>query len=70
LVEAVTYEDGDIDFDGDVDLYDFRMWKEIYQSQPGAAPVAGVPEPSSVALSLAALVGIAAVVRRRSYRAQ
>ena len=64
--EVVGYEHGDIDFDNDVDLADFQRFLEVY---PGAAAAAsGVPEPSSVGLSLCVLAGIAAVARRRSHR--
>ncbi|MDC0936877.1 PEP-CTERM sorting domain-containing protein [Pirellulales bacterium] len=67
---SVAYEDGDIDFDGDVDLGDFAQLKNILQNPPATAQATGVPEPSSVVLSLSALAGIAALARRRSQRAQ
>jgi hypothetical protein len=58
----VTYADGDIDVDGDVDLADFRQFKALF---PGAVAAAeGVPEPSGLVLVLSALAGIAASVRR------
>ena len=67
---SVAYGDGDIDFDGDVDLEDFAQLKAILQNPLATALATGVPEPSSVVLSLSALAGIAALARRRSQRAQ
>jgi hypothetical protein len=60
----VAYENGDIDTDGEIDLDDFGQFKALF---PGvAAQTASVPEPSSLALALCALVPLAALVRRRS----
>jgi hypothetical protein len=62
----VSYCDGDIDFDGDVDLYDFRRFKTLF---PGAVAAAtSVPEPSCLALVLCALAGIAVRGQRPGYR--
>jgi hypothetical protein len=58
----VTYSDGDIDFDSDIDLYDFRQFKVLFPGLVAAAT--GVPEPSSLALTLCALAGITALVPR------
>ena len=68
LDREVGYEDGDIDFDGDIDLDDFGQWKEIYLHLSQTSSAIGVPEPSSVALSLWALAGIALQVRHRGHR--
>jgi hypothetical protein len=59
----VGYGDGDIDLDGDVDLEDFGQFKALFPGVTAAAT--SVPEPSSLALGLGALTGIAALVRRR-----
>ena len=64
----VDFSKGDIDLDFDVDLDDFIQFREIFLQQPPLAAGTGVPEPSSVALLLAALTGVAAVARRRNHR--
>ena len=59
----VSISDGDIDFDRDVDLRDFRQFKALF---PGVvAEAIGVPEPSTAILALWAPAGIA-LLRRRS----
>jgi T5SS/PEP-CTERM-associated repeat protein len=61
--------DGDADADGDVDGSDFLAWQRQLGSGPPATPAVGaVPEPSTVALLAAALVGLAAPARRRIRR--
>ena len=70
LDRTVGYEEGDIDFNGKIDLRDFSQFKAIFQNQAGAAAATGVPEPSSVVLSLFALTGIAAIAQRRGHRAR
>ena len=61
--------DGDADADGDVDGFDFLAWQRQLGSGPPATPAVGaVPEPSTVALVVAALVGLAAPARRRIRR--
>ena len=57
---------GDADWDGDVDGDDFLKWQSNFgtRAAPGAAAVAGVPEPSSLVLLL--LGGLSLLARRRS----
>jgi hypothetical protein len=51
----VSFEDGDIDFDQDIDLVDFRQFKAQF---PGAVAAAqGVPEPGTLGLLAAGLAG-------------
>ena len=68
LDREVVYEDGDINCDGKIDLEDFGQFKEIFLQQSQTSSPLGVPEPSSIALSLWALAGIALQVRRRGHR--
>jgi len=65
---AVGYANGDIDVDGDVDLDDFGYFKDLYPEV--VANALGIPEPSSITLSLWALAGVALRVRHRGHRAQ
>jgi hypothetical protein len=62
----VSYEDGDIDLNAKVDLYDFKQFQALFPGVAGAATV--VPEPSTLALALGALAGIVAGLRRRPAR--
>ncbi len=59
---------GDVDFDADVDLEDFAAFKAAFNALNGAgafeAMVAGVPEPSTLGLTLLALTALA--ISRRS----
>jgi hypothetical protein len=65
---AVGYPEGDINFDSKIDLDDFVEFKGLY---PGVVAAAvGVPEPSTLALGLGALAGIAAGLRCRFVRAR
>jgi hypothetical protein len=64
----VSYFDGDIDIDSDIDLDDFRQFKDLF---PGVVTAAtSIPEPSSLVLALGALAGITALVRHPGYRAR
>jgi T5SS/PEP-CTERM-associated repeat protein len=61
--------DGDADGDGDVDGTDFLSWQRGVGSGVPAAPAVGaVPEPSTVVLLAAAMVGMAGPTRRRPHR--
>lgn len=61
---GTLFSEGDLNFSGRVDLYDFVEFREIFLSQ--AAPAAAVPEPSSFALlQLAALAGLMLLRRSR-----
>ncbi len=61
---------GDLDGDGDNDVFDFSLFKEDYDLANGAgafaAMVAAVPEPASCALLLFGAIGAFAFRRRRS----
>jgi hypothetical protein len=65
---------GDLDFDRDVDLDDFALFKGYYLAFPGNGGLAalnvvlhGVPEPSALALAMAA-IALGSVSRRRKSR--
>ncbi|QDS99573.1 PEP-CTERM sorting domain-containing protein [Adhaeretor mobilis] len=58
---SVGYPQGDIDFDGDVDLDDFGQFKDLFPAVVAAAT--GVPEPSTAILLLFGAFGLAC--RRR-----
>jgi hypothetical protein len=62
----IDYKDGDINFDGKVDLSDFGEFKALFPG--GVAAATSVPEPSSGALALWVLAGIAALVWGPSHR--
>ncbi|BBO31617.1 matrixin family metalloprotease [Lacipirellula parvula] len=58
---------GDLDFDGDNDVADFRLFKSIFNSVNGAGAFENllrVPEPSSLLLA-GAFIGVAASRKRR-----
>jgi hypothetical protein len=59
----VGFEQGDIDFDGDVDLDDFGQFKELFPGALGQAQ--GVPEPASLALVIGAIIAAAICWRRK-----
>jgi len=59
--EGNTLEEGDVNQDGFVNELDFRLWKNAY----GGGGPAAVPEPSSLALLAGAVLGAAALVKRR-----
>ncbi|QDS99579.1 hypothetical protein [Adhaeretor mobilis] len=61
----VVYADGDIDFDGDVDLDDFGQFKDLFPAVVAAAT--GVPEPHTLGL-LALACGLLTSVRTRHSR--
>ncbi len=54
---------GDADLDGDTDGEDFLVWQRQFGTGSGSASVA-VPEPASIVLLMAALVGSAFLARR------
>lgn len=54
LDRAVTFEDGDFNFDGRVDLDDFALFKESYPRLVLA--IVGVPEPATIVIGLGALL--------------
>ena len=56
-----TFEDGDFDFSGRIDLLDFVGFRRAFQLQPAGA--ASVPEPSSI--SLLGFVGLLLLGRRQ-----
>jgi hypothetical protein len=59
----VGREQGDLNFDGDVDLDDFGQFKELF---PGAAGQAqGIPEPASVTLLLVAVLALCCATKCR-----
>lgn len=49
----VTRSQGDMDNDGDIDLADFGLFKELFPAAVGQAQ--GIPEPASLALAVCAL---------------
>jgi hypothetical protein len=59
----VTFTTGDLNFDQQVNLLDFRIFKAEFPGALGAG--AGVPEPSTIGLVLVALCGIFLARRRR-----
>jgi hypothetical protein len=59
---AIGYEDGDLNFDGLIDLADFHQFVEDFPAAAAAAQ--GVPEPSALVLSIAALAGLLSIGRR------
>lgn len=56
-------ENGDIDFNGVVDVADFRMWKNITSSSPLVGANEAVPEPNSLLLA-----GISALIIATRHR--
>lgn len=58
---GTTVAEGDLSFDGQVNFDDFEIWKNAF----GAGAPASVPEPSAVALTLVALLGLAGCVRMK-----
>jgi hypothetical protein len=66
LFTGTTYEQGDIDFSGLVDLTDFALFREIYLNQGGSlSDLTAVPEPSTGVLVILANVLLFALGRRR-----
>jgi serralysin len=61
---------GDLDLDGDNDLADFRLFKNLFDAANGVSAFArlveGVPEPG--ALSMLAMIAVAASLHRRRQR--
>jgi hypothetical protein len=68
---AEAYQRGDLNKDGVNDVLDFGIFKDAYNAGSGAGAfermLAGVPEPSSIALAFLATFGLG-VVRRGKYR--
>ncbi len=56
--------DGDLNGDGFVDFVDFRQWKDNFTQPPGIGAAAAVPEPSSLAITAAAMSALGAQRRR------
>jgi hypothetical protein len=57
-----SFEKGDFDLNGRVNMKDFIRFRDLYQSQPAAA--ASVPEPGALGLAVMA-VGLIGLLRRR-----
>ena len=65
-LDGVTgHENGDLNFDGLIDLSDFHKFVEDFPAAAAAAQ--GVPEPSSLVLAIVALLGVLSI-RRRTHR--
>lgn len=64
LFDGSSYNQGDIDFSGQVDLLDFIQFRDVYHAAnaPGAA---AVPEPSGLLLGAMTVAGLFVVRRRR-----
>jgi hypothetical protein len=65
-------EDGDLNFDGSVDIFDFREWKnafngpaELVAQAYASLGATAVPEPTSITLALVAGLGLALAVRQK-----
>ena len=68
LYTGTTYEQGDIDFSGRVDLTDFAKFRQLYQSLGFSASEldgSAVPEPAAMVLVLFASFACASSARRR-----
>ena len=66
----LTIADGDLNLDGEVGLFDFREWKDVFNGTPlqvaeAFASLSAVPEPSSVALVLVAGLSLMTHSRKR-----
>jgi hypothetical protein len=70
LTQLEAFQRGDLDFDGDNDVDDFRLFKQAYVNVNGAGAFArllGVPEPAT-GLMAAGLAAVGLVRRRRGSR--
>jgi hypothetical protein len=56
---GTTHAQGDADGDSDVDGSDFLAWQQQLGSAPSVATATAVPEPATMWLVLAAMVGLA-----------
>ena len=56
---------GDANYDGRVDLLDWNLWKVNLGRPALGLPVAAIPEPSTLALAFAGLLGLAGYAWRR-----
>ena len=66
LDREVSYLDGDIDFNGAVDLNDFGLFKSLY---PGVVAAATrIPEPGTLGLATLMLMALLAACRGQSPR--
>lgn len=69
LYTGTTYEQGDIDFNGRVDLTDFAIFRDIYTAAglvlPPGAPGVAVPEPATWLALAGAAVAAPVWLRRR-----
>ncbi|MEM8947304.1 MAG: PEP-CTERM sorting domain-containing protein [Planctomycetota bacterium] len=67
--DADTLAEGDLDGDGDNDFDDFRIFEDGWNTLGGPVPfaslLAGVPEPSSLLLTLSAAIGGLAIRKRK-----
>jgi hypothetical protein len=65
FLEGTTFEQGDINFSGLVDVHDFLEFKQAFlAANPGAAASA-VPEPTALLLVALGLAGVGCCARRR-----
>lgn len=60
------FSQGDISFDGQVDLEDFSIFRRTFAAAAGEPSAASVPEPSSALLILASVLTLPLLRRRRS----
>lgn len=70
LSREASYLRGDVDFDGDNDIDDFRVFRSVYNAELGAGAfesiAANVPEPSSIGIATILLSTVSLLVRKLS----